>query len=46
MNKIKQKPRMICDGMKGQNYLFNGCMEYMMECLGESKEYDYWFFQV
>jgi len=44
MNKIKQKPRMICDGMKGQNYWFNGCMEYMMECLGESKEYDYWFF--
>jgi hypothetical protein len=30
--------------MKGQNYWFNGCMEFLMECLGESKEYDYWFF--
>ncbi len=28
----------------GQNYLFNGCMQYLMECLGEDKEYDYWFF--
>ena len=28
----------------GQNYLFNGCMEYLMECLHESKEYNYWFF--
>jgi hypothetical protein len=28
----------------GQNYLFNACMQYLMECLGESKEYDYWFF--
>ena len=44
MKKIQQKPRIICDGMKGQNYWFNGCMEYLMECLGEAKEYDYWFF--
>ncbi len=28
----------------GQNYLFNACMQYLMECLGESQEYDYWFF--
>lgn len=28
----------------GQNYLFNGCMGYLMECLHENKEYDYWFF--
>jgi hypothetical protein len=44
MRKISQNPRVLCDGMKGQNYWFNGCMEYLMECLGESKEYDYWFF--
>lgn len=29
---------------KGQNYLFNGCMAYLMECLHENKEYDYYFF--
>lgn len=28
----------------GQNYLFNGCMQYLMECLHENQEYDYWFF--
>ncbi|MHB1000123.1 MAG: beta-galactosidase [Armatimonadota bacterium] len=28
----------------GQNYLFNGCMQYLMECLHEDKEYVYWFF--
>ena len=27
----------------GENYWFNGCAKYVMECLGE-KEYDYWFF--
>ena len=44
MKKIPYKPRVICDGMKGQNYWFNGCMEYLMECLGENASYDYWFF--
>jgi hypothetical protein len=44
MVKIQQKPRVICDGMKGQNYWFNGCMDYLMECAGESNDYDYWFF--
>lgn len=29
----------------GQNYPFNGCMAYLMECLGEDiKVFDYWFF--
>lgn len=29
----------------GQNYTFNGCMAYLMECLGEDKDQlDYWFF--
>lgn len=27
----------------GENYWFNGCAKYVMECLGEN-EYDYWFF--
>ena len=37
--------RLLCDGMKGQNYWFNGCMEYAMECLGEDiAVYNYWFF--
>jgi tetratricopeptide (TPR) repeat protein len=44
MVKIQKKPRIICDPMKGQNYWFNGCMEYLMESLSESNDYDYWFF--
>ncbi|SEO01283.1 hypothetical protein SAMN04488134_103117 [Amphibacillus marinus] len=27
----------------GENYWFNGCAGYLMECLGE-KDFDYWFF--
>lgn len=30
---------------QGQNYVFNGCMQFLMECLGEKNEpHDYWFF--
>ena len=29
---------------KGQNYWLNGCMAFLMECIGERNEYDYWFF--
>ncbi len=29
---------------QGQNYVFNGCMKFLMECLGENEQYDYWFF--
>ena len=29
---------------KGQNDWFNGCMAFLMECVGERAEYDYWFF--
>ncbi len=29
---------------KGQNYQVNGYLQFQMECLGESKDYDYWFF--
>ena len=28
---------------RGENYWFNGCAAYAMECLGEP-DYDYWFF--
>lgn len=28
----------------GQNYQLNGYLQFQMECLGESPEYDYWFF--
>lgn len=34
--------RLVSD-MDGENYWFNGCAKYVMECLGE-KDYDYWFF--
>jgi AraC-like DNA-binding protein len=29
---------------QGQNYVFNGCMKYLMECMNEDERYDYWFF--
>ncbi len=30
---------------QGQNYVFNGCMKFLMECVGEQNEqYDYFFF--
>lgn len=29
---------------QGQNYVFNGCMKFLMECIGEKDLYDYWFF--
>jgi AraC-like DNA-binding protein len=29
---------------EGQNYVFNGCMKFLMECMGEDEQYDYWFF--
>lgn len=35
--------RLVTDE-NGENYWFNGCAKYVMECLGE-KDYDYWFLQ-
>lgn len=35
--------RQIVHSEYGQNYWFNGCAAYVMECLSE-KDYDYWFF--
>jgi len=26
---------------QGQNYVFNGCMKFLMECMGEDEQYDY-----
>ncbi len=31
---------------QGQNYWLNGCMAFLMECMGENAEYNYWFFLV
>ena len=31
---------------QGQNYVFNGCMKFLMECMGEDEQYDYWFFSM
>ena len=34
----------LLDKYQGQNYAFNACMALLMKYLGESKDYDYWFF--
>jgi hypothetical protein len=34
----------LIDNNLGQDYAFDGCMAYLMECLGEGTAYDYWFF--
>ena len=34
----------LLDKYQGQNYAFNACMALLMDYLGESKDYDYWFF--
>ncbi|ULL16599.1 hypothetical protein DVH26_20420 [Paenibacillus sp. H1-7] len=44
MKKVLPNTKVLCEGKHGQNYWFHGCMEYLMDCLGESKEYNYWFF--
>ncbi len=45
MKTIQSRPaHKIISNMAGQNYWLNGCLAYLMECLGESREYDYWFF--
>lgn len=41
-NSISVIHRLVTDEY-GENYWFNGCAGYVMECLGE-KDYDYWFF--
>ena len=34
----------LLDKYQGQNYAFNACMALLMDYLGDSKDYDYWFF--
>lgn len=41
-NRISVIHRLVTDEY-GENYWFNGCAKYVMECLGE-QDYDYWFF--
>ncbi len=36
--------RVLCDGMKGENYWTHGCMAYAAACLGLPAQYDYQFF--
>nr|WP_314466404.1 MerR family transcriptional regulator [uncultured Clostridium sp.] len=42
-NNILPNLRQIVHPEYGQNYWFNGCAAYLMECLGE-RDFDYWFF--
>jgi hypothetical protein len=44
MKKVLDNVHLLIDNNLGQDYVFDGCMAYLMECLGESKDYDYWFF--
>ncbi len=44
MIKTKAPLRILCDGMKGENYWTHGCMTYIAACLGLPKEYNYQFF--
>ena len=41
-NMIRNIHRLVTDEY-GENYWFNGCAKYVMECLDEP-DYDYWFF--
>ncbi|HEY3284612.1 MAG TPA: hypothetical protein VGN26_20260 [Armatimonadota bacterium] len=43
-HKVLGSPHPLVVYHHGQNYLLNGCMAYLTECLRESPEYDYWFF--
>lgn len=42
-NNILPKLRNMITSHYGENYWFNGCASYLMECNGET-DYDYWFF--
>lgn len=42
--KVLQNIHNLVTWHHGQNYLFNGCMQFLMECLHAGREYDYWFF--
>ncbi len=42
-NNILPNLRQIVHPEYGENYWFNGCAAFLMECLGEN-DFDYWFF--
>ena len=42
--KTKAPLRLLCDGMKGENYWLNGCMAYLAVCIGLPEDYNYQFF--
>ena len=42
-NNLLPNIRALVHDEYGENYWFNGCAGYVMECLGEP-DYDYWFF--
>ncbi len=42
--KTKAPLRILCDGMKGENYWLNGCMAYLAACLRLHEKYNYQFF--
>jgi hypothetical protein len=44
MKRVIDNVHILIDNNLGQDYVFGGCMAYLMECLGESEAYDYWFF--
>ncbi len=44
MKKVLDNVHLLIDNNLGQDYVFDGCMAYLMECLGESNHYDYWYF--
>lgn len=44
MKTLLKNHRRLCDALCGEKYSFDGCMAYLMECLGEPEAYDYLFF--
>lgn len=42
--KTKAPLRLLCDGMKGENYWLNGCMTYLAACIDLPEDYNYQFF--
>lgn len=44
MGRVLTNLHILIDNNLGQDYVFPGCMAYLMECLGEARTYDYWLF--
>lgn len=41
-NNILPKLRQLAEGAIGENFFFNGCMRYLMECIGREDISDFW----